>query len=88
LIEVPRPQIRTFPRPHIELAARFGRCGVDARLREPLHALGALVLIDDLNSMIARVENFLDEGDHDLILVVAAVEKGADMTPAIQDRSC
>ena len=81
------------PLAQVELPSLLRRGGVDADRRKLSDVVRSPARIDDVNGLLTAVETVFDEREQDPIVVVAAVEKSADVTmpaqrcPADPDRS-
>jgi hypothetical protein len=58
----------------------LGRGRVDASVLQASQPLDAIVLVDDLEGLVARIQALLHEGQKDFILFISAVEEGARVT--------
>src|SRR5258707_687640 len=70
-------------RAHFKLAARFAFRNIETCFRQSPQTLGTQVLVNDADGPVATVQPFLHEGQHDLLFVAAAGEKGAHVTTTV-----
>src|SRR5260370_14164801 len=74
------PQVGLCPVSQLQVAASFFRSHIDARRLQPFKVLLAQLRIDDMERLLTALEAFLDKRQQHLILLVAVVEEGTDMT--------
>src|SRR5713226_8517210 len=74
------PQIGLYPVSQLQVAAFFFRSYIDARRPQPFKVFLTQLRIDDMEGLLTALEAFLDKRQQHLILLVAVVEKGTDMT--------
>src|SRR5713101_509326 len=74
------PQIGLYPVSQLQVAAFFFRSHIDARRLQPFKVFLTQLRIDDMEGLLTALEAFLDKRQQHLILLVAVVEEGADMT--------
>ena len=77
LVEPPATQVCAFPGADLELACLLGRRCVDAVRLQPTEPLSAVLLVDDVERLVAGLEAVLQEGHEDLIFFVPTMEEGA-----------
>src|SRR5207253_9547233 len=77
-----------LPRPHLQLAGTQRALDVDACRREPLEMFLPQLGVHDVESSLSSVEPILDERAKDPVLLVEAVEEGAQVTLTSQDAPC
>src|SRR5437879_1840784 len=74
------PQIGLCPVSQLQVAALFFRSHIDARRPQPFKVFLTQLRIDDVEGLLTALEAFLDKRQQHLILLVAVVEEGTDMT--------
>jgi hypothetical protein len=67
---------------HLEPAALLGGRRVDPGPGHASQPLGALLLAAEVGDLVAQGEALFDEREEDLVLLLPAVEEGADVSPA------
>src|SRR6202034_4481052 len=70
-------------RPNLQLSALLRNRCIDARGRQALKVVLTLILINNVDCLLATLESVSYEWEQDPILFVRAVEKSADMTRLI-----
>src|SRR5439155_2044593 len=81
------PQVGILPAPNYQLPLALGSGHVDARFLQVTQVLRAVLRIDDVEGPVALREALLDEGEKHPVLLLFAVEEGADMPGAVEDRT-
>src|SRR5207249_1219779 len=87
LVEAPAPEGRLLPSPDLDLTGTPSRSRADADPLQAAHPLGTMLGIDDVEDLFSPLEPFLGEGEEHAILLLAAVEEGADVTEPAELRS-
>src|SRR4051812_3690301 len=86
-IETPSTEMSLLPRTQFQLTATLGFLGVDASRSELCQTLRALVLIEDMDELVAGLKPLCHERQHDAIFLLFVGKEGADMTGARLGRS-
>jgi hypothetical protein len=55
---------------------------VDAAVGEAAESIRTVLLVDNVNGFVARLEALLQERKRDFVLVIAAMKEGADVAAA------
>jgi hypothetical protein len=84
VVESSAAQIGLVPVTQFELAALLCRGRVDAGRLQAAQVFIAKLGVNDVENLLAALEAFLDEREQQAILLIRAVEKGADMTVRAQ----
>src|SRR5205085_11838859 len=87
LIEAAHAEKGLVPGAQFELATRLGGGHVDPLSLESPHIIRTLRGIDDMKGPLAALEALPNEGRHDQLLLIGAIEERADVTVLVQDAS-
>src|SRR5205085_12147800 len=87
LVEAAHAEKGLVPGAQFELAACLGGGHGDPLVLESPHILGALLGVDDMEGPLAALESIPNEGRHDQLLLIGAIEERADVAVPVQDAS-